>query len=222
MGTSMFHELEAIHSRPRPFEFYTVRDLWTDEHTSQRMLSFHLSEHSDAASRNTAFIDRSVAWIVSHFDIGDGTRVADFGCGPGLYATRLARRGASVTGIDISKRSIEYGQALARREGLPVTLVHQDYLAFATETRFDLILMIMCDFCVLCPRQRRTLLSTFHTLLAPGGSLLFDVYSLAAYRERQEEAICELNLLDGFWSSEPYYGFRNTFKYEDEKLVLDK
>jgi hypothetical protein len=28
--------------------------------------------------------------------------------------------------------------------------------------------------------------------------------------------------LDGFWSPRPYYGFQNTFKYEEEKVILDK
>ncbi len=32
----------------------------------------------------------------------------------------------------------------------------------------------------------------------------------------------EANLLDGFWSANKYYGFLNTFKYEREKVVLDK
>jgi cyclopropane fatty-acyl-phospholipid synthase-like methyltransferase len=218
----MFRELEAINTRPKPFEFYTASDLWTDDHTSQRMLSLHLNEHLDAASRNTTFIDRSVAWIASHFGAGEGKRIADFGCGPGLYATRLAHRGACVTGIDFSKRSIEYGRETARREGLPATFVHQNYLDFATEDRFDLILMIMCDFCALSPAQRRTLLRTFHSLLEPDGSVLFDVYSMVAYRERKETATYEPNLLNGFWSPQTYYGFLNTFKYEEDKLVLDK
>jgi 2-polyprenyl-3-methyl-5-hydroxy-6-metoxy-1,4-benzoquinol methylase len=218
----MFNKLEAINARPKPFEFYTASELWTDEHISQQMLALHLNEHVDAASRNAAFIDRSVGWIASHFDIDRGKRVADFGCGPGLYATRLAQRGACVTGIDFSKRSIEYGREVARRKGLPITFVHQDYLEFTTEDRFDLILMIMCDFCALSPAQRRTLLRTFHTLLVPDGAVLFDVYSLAAYRERQEAATYGPNLLNGFWSPQKYYGFLNTFKYDEEKLVLDK
>ena len=29
-------------------------------------------------------------------------------------------------------------------------------------------------------------------------------------------------LMDGFWSPDDYYGFMNTFVYEDEKVVLDK
>lgn len=218
----MFGELEAANSRPRPFEFYTADDLWTDEHTSQQMLAFHLNEHVDAASRNPAFIDRSVDWIVSRFHIGIGKRIADFGCGPGLYATRLTQRGASVTGIDFSKRSTEYGWEVARREGLAVNFVHQNYLDFTTDDRFHLVLMIMCDFCALSPAQRHTMLKKFHALLEPGGSVLLDVYSLVAYRQRKETATYEPNLLNGFWSPERYYGFLNTFKYEEEKVVLDK
>ena len=78
----MFEELEKINTRPEPFEFYTADELWTDEHTSKQMLSFHLSEDNDISSRNGAFIERSVEWIVSHFNVGAGTKVADFGCGP--------------------------------------------------------------------------------------------------------------------------------------------
>lgn len=35
-------------------------------------------------------------------------------------------------------------------------------------------------------------------------------------------ATYEADLLNGFWSPRRYYGFLNTFKYEEEKLVLDK
>jgi hypothetical protein len=38
----MFEALEKINERPEPFQFYTASDLWTDEHTSRQMLSFHL------------------------------------------------------------------------------------------------------------------------------------------------------------------------------------
>jgi hypothetical protein len=51
----MFQELEGINSRPAPFEFYTASDLWTDEHTSEQMLSFHLNEEIDVSSRNAEF-----------------------------------------------------------------------------------------------------------------------------------------------------------------------
>ena len=219
---SLFDDLETIGARPRPFEFYTAGDLWTDEHTSARMLAYHLDETLDVASRSAAFIDRSVKWIASQFKVNQDTRIADFGCGPGLYTTRLARRGAQVTGIDFSPRSIAYAQKAAHRENLPITYVNQNYLDFETEDRFDLILMIMCDFCALSPDQRKQMLAKFHTLLKPGGAVLLDVYSLAAHDKREETATFQKGLLDGFWAPDIYYGFLNTFKYDKEKVVLDK
>lgn len=219
---SMFEELEKINLRPQPFEFYTASDLWTDEHTSKQMLSFHLNGEIDVSSRNSAFIDKSVGWITSHFHIGAGKKIADFGCGPGLYTTRLAKKHADVTGIDFSQRSIRYAQDIAKKEGLSVHYVNRNYLEFETDDRFNLITMIMCDFCALGPAQRKKMLDKFYNLLEPGGSVLLDVYSLTAFEQREETAVYGVNLLDGFWSSSKYYAFLNTFKYEREKVVLDK
>ncbi len=221
-GKDVFEELEIINARPEPFGYYTASDLWTDAHTSEQMLSFHLNEDIDVSSRNAAFIDRSVEWIASRFRVGARTKIADFGCGPGLYATRLARRQADVTGVDFSKVSIQHAQEVATSEGLSVRYENQDYLEFETDDRFHLILMIMCDFCALSPAQRRKMLSKFHTLLEPGGSVLLDVYSVTAFEQREETAMYEANHLDGFWSPNKYYGFLNTFKYEREMVVLDK
>ena len=218
----MFEELEKINTRPEPFEFYTASDLWTDEHTSKQMLSFHLNEEIDVSSRNAAFIDRSVEWIATHFNIGAVTKIADFGCGPGLYATKLAQKRAVVTGIDFSKRSIQYAQEAAIREGLSIHYINQDYLDYETDDRFHLILMMMCDFCALSPIQRKKMLSKFHTFLEPGGFVLLDVYSYNAFEKREETAMYEANMLNGFWSPNMYYGFLNTFKYKSEKVVLDK
>jgi len=218
----MFKILEEINSRPAPFQFYTADELWTDKYTSEQMLKYHLNGEIDVSSRNTDFIDRSVNWMVSYFNIAAKTRIADFGCGPGLYTTRLAQARADVTGIDFSKRSIDYAKETAAKEGLSINYVNQNYLEYETEEPFDLVLMIMCDFCALSPIQRKSLSDKFHLILKPGGAVLLDVYSLTAFDRREETAIYQPNLLDGFWSANKYYGFLNTFKYDDEKVVLDK
>ena len=82
--------------------------------------------------------------------------------------------------------------------------------------------MIMCDFCALSPTQRKGLLSKFYQILKPSGSVLLDVCSLSAFEQREETAIYEVNQLNGFWSQNRYYGFLNTFKYDEEKVWLDK
>ncbi len=218
----MFEELEKINKRPEPFQFYTASDLWTDDHTSKQMLSFHLNEAIDVCSRNAEFINRSVEWIALKSNIGRDFKIADFGCGPGLYTTRLAKCGANVTGIDFSERSIKYAKKVAAREQLNISYVKQNYLEFETDDRFDLVLMIMCDFCALSPEQRNGLLRKFHRNLKPNGSVLLDVYSLSAFEKRKGAATYEVNQLNGFWSPNKYYGFLNTFKYNEKKVVLDK
>lgn len=217
----MFEQLKNINKRPEPFEFYTASDLWTDEYISGQMLSYHLNEDVDLSSRNIKFVNRSVEWINRRFKIA-GKNVADFGCGPGLYTERLAQRKANVVGIDFSKRSVQYAKHAANEQGLSIKYVNQNYLEFETGDRFDLILMIMCDFCALSPSQRNKMLTRFHTMLAPDGFVLLDAYSLKAFEDRTETASYEFNQLDSFWSPDDYYAFLNTFRYEKEKVVLDK
>jgi hypothetical protein len=66
------------------------------------------------------------------------------------------------------------------------------------------------------------MLGKFHTLLKPHGSVLLDVYSLSAFEQREEAATYAANQTNGFWSPNKYYGFLTTFKYDEEKVVLDK
>jgi len=218
----MFDELKEINSKPAPFEFYTAADLWTDEHTSKKMLAYHLNDTIDLSSRNKDFIERSAVWIISSFGVGTGTQIADFGCGPGLYTNRIAETGADVTGIDFSERSIQYARNKAAEKGLAVDYIHQNYLEFDTENRFDLITMIFCDICALSPSQRKIMLNKFYKFLKLGGAVLLDVHSLNTFNNRSEIATYEKNQLDGFWSADDYFGFLNVFKYIEDKITLDK
>ena len=221
MEITIFDKLKKINTRPRPYEFYTAEELWTNEHTAQQMLQYHLNDDIEASSRNSTFIGKSCNWIADHFDIRS-KKVIDFGCGPGLYASRLAQKGALVTGIDFSANSIKYAREEAKKKGLRINYIVSDYLDFETDEKFDLVIMIMCDFCALSPIQRRILLGKFKAILKPDGSILMDVYSLNSFEKKSENAIYEKNQLFGFWSPNDYYSFVNTFMYDDEKVVLDK
>lgn len=218
----MFDEIKEINSRPKPFEFYTADELWTNEHTANVMLEYHLNEDIDVSSRNMAFIKRSVEWITEYFKINENCTIADFGCGPGLYTTKFAQKGASVTGIDFSKNSLNYAQKRADENGLDINYVNTNYLNFETSEKYDLITMIMCDFCALSPEQRKIILQKFSSLLKDNGSLLLDVYSIHSFNQKSESATYERNHLNSFWSPGEYFCFVNSFKYKDEKVSLDK
>ena len=221
-SSALYSSLERINDRPQPFEFYSAKELWTAEHTSQQMLAFHLDSEIDLSSRSTSFIEQSVGWMADRFKLSAGASVIDFGCGPGLYTSRLAKLGATVSGIDFSPRSINYARKQAEKDGLEIDYHEANYLKFQADRQFDLVTMIMCDFCALSPVQRTALLGIFRRLLKPGGRVVLDVYSLNAFDQREESALYEKNLLDGFWSPHPYFGFLNTFKYDVEKVILDK
>jgi len=218
----MFEKLIEINQRPACFSIYTAEELWTNSHTAEQMLQYHLNKELPMASRKHKFIDQSATWIAKHFNLGNGKKVVDFGCGPGLYTLRLARIGADVTGIDFSENSLDYARQKAKQEGLEIDYRQTNYLNFNSDDRFDLIMMIMCDYCVLSPHQRALLLSIFKKHLSPNGRVLFDVNTLNGFNAREETSYYERRQLNGFWSPDDYFGFVNTFKYDEEKVLLDK
>ncbi|NYV73839.1 cyclopropane-fatty-acyl-phospholipid synthase family protein [Streptomyces sp. UH6] len=218
----MYEELAAINARPAVYAEVTTPDLWTDPHISERMLRAHLDPHVDLSSYRAEYVERIVAWIINRFGVGTGLRVADFGCGPGLYTTRLARTGASVTGLDLSSRSLDHATSLARAEGLSVRHLRQDYLTYRDDARYDLIILVMRDYGALPPNGRQALLRTVREHLDAGGSFVFDVDSASAFAHVREQATYAPSLMDGFWSARPYFGFHNTYRYEREHVSLDK
>ena len=218
----MFTELQEIHRRPKPFEVCTVADLWTDEHISKKMLELHLDPHSAQASRTEEFVDKSAAWIAARGGVGEGTRICDFGCGPGLYTTRWAEMGAAVTGVDFSPRSIEHARNASEQQGLSVDYILQNYLEFSSNKKFDLITMIFVDLCALGPDQRAVMFRKFHDHLEDGGVAVLDVLSLVHFDAVSETSDFEFFARDGFWSPDPCFVFLNAFKYEQEKVLLYK
>ena len=221
-SNSAFSFLENSARRPAVFSQYTACELWKDKHRSAQMLAHHLKREVDVSSRRAEFLDQSANWMIRRFSLSKGSKIADFGCGPGLYCSRLARQKADVLGIDFSARSIRYAREFAAVNDLTVTYVEADYLEFQPDGEFDLIIMIMCDFCALSPKQRSVLLSKFNGMLSNRGRIVLDVYSRGAFNNKSEGFHCEKNQLNGFWSANPYYALVASFKYEKEQVSLDK
>ena len=70
-----------------------------------------------------------------------GLRILDVGCGGGLISEALAKRGATVTGVDASAMSIEVARRHAQQSGLSVDYRH--CLAgqlLAEDERFDVVI----------------------------------------------------------------------------------
>ena len=217
----MYDILKSLAERPAPFSTYTAEQLWTDEYVSARMLEAHLDPANDLASRRPEAIDTMIKWLETRVGLA-GKQVTDLGCGPGLYAERMAMHGARVTGLDFSSRALTHARWHAAAKKLPIEYRLADYLADALPEGQNIVTLIYGDYCVLSPEQRLALLKRIRAMLKPGGYLVFDVFSRPQYGQVEEEFVCERRLMKGFWAEGDYFGFKVTHRYDAHFLALDR
>jgi len=100
-----------------------------------------------------------------------GMRAIELGAGTAYICAWMARRGATVTGIDNSARQLETAQALCASHGVSITLLHGNAEQVpAADASFDFAISeygaaIWCDPYAWIPEA--------HRLLRPGGRLVF-------------------------------------------------
>ncbi|MBF4695748.1 class I SAM-dependent methyltransferase [Fusibacter ferrireducens] len=190
--------------------------IWKDEHISKGMLEAHLSEATEAASRNAEFIDSSVEWISQIAPVAAFPKLLDLGCGPGLYSERFRRKGYEVTGVDFSNRSIEYARKHACLTGLAIDYICSDYLQVALEQTYDVITLIYCDFGALKVDEQLKLLMNVNRWLKPGGKFIFDVLTKHQFEDQEHTAVWNLEEISGYWKPHPYICMTQQFDYDDD------
>jgi len=216
-------DLSSIHqNQQKPAPFTPGEPLfWDDPYISKQLLAAHLDPTIDRASRKPETIEASVAWIVGRLGLKAGNAVLDLGCGPGLYASRLAARGLLVTGVDYSRRSIAYARDAAARQHLDITYRNQNYLTLEDVNSYDAALLIFGDYCSFNPDQRRQILSNVHRALKPGGYFVLDV-STRLHREKYG-AKNRWEVHDGgFWRPGYHLVLEQGFDYPEDKVYLDQ
>ena len=206
--------------KPAPF---TPGDplFWDDPHISSQMLEAHLNPNTEAASRRPEMIDRSVKWLTEALGLTPGASLLDLGCGPGLYASRFARAGFKVTGVDYSRRSIAYASQYAKENGLEIIYRYENYLELPEKNQYDAAFLIYGDFCPLNPEQRARLLSNVHRALKSNGKLVLDVTTRECrmkYGNRNNWYAVE----KGFWKPGPHIVLEEGFDYPEQALWLDQ
>lgn len=211
------HKIIETTKQPEVYSPGTAQ-MWTDEYISERLLEVHLNSDIELASRKGSTIDETVCWILDKVP-GKGLNILDLGCGPGLYAEKLAAKGHRVTGVDFSANSIRHAQESATRKNLNINYRQQNYLELEDENRYDLVMMIFTDFGVLMPDERKRLLANIHRSLKPGGIFLFDV--LNENFPVQETGTRNWETAEkGFWRSSPYVALTESFYYEEQRVTL--
>ena len=80
---------------------------------------------------------QEVDFLWDEVGLAAGQRVLDVGCGPGRHALELARRGASVVGVDASPEFIELARGSSKDEGLDASFEVLDVRQLAYDAEYD-------------------------------------------------------------------------------------
>jgi SAM-dependent methyltransferase len=183
---------------------------WHDPGFSARMLKEHLSQAHDAASRRADKIDRQVEWIHRSLLRSQPTRILDLGCGPGLYATRLAALGHACYGVDYSPASISHALRLAEERSLDCHFQLADIRAAEYGAGYGLAMLIYGEFNVFSPADARLILRKARAALAPGGLLLLEPNLPGAVEGMAAPARSWYTQQSGLFSDRPYVCLEET------------
>jgi len=175
--------------------------IWTDEHISKALLDTHLDESTDAASRKQERRTDIINWI--NKNIKQNSKIIDLGCGPGLYANELGKIGHNVMGIDFNKKSINYANENKTIKDL-VEYKYCNYLKDIITGKYDVAMMIYCDFGALIPNEQKLLLEKISNILDENGIFVFDVFGKSVLENENEYRNWNISQGNDFWSKEPY------------------
>jgi 2-polyprenyl-6-hydroxyphenyl methylase / 3-demethylubiquinone-9 3-methyltransferase len=112
-----------------------------------------------------------LAWIDRHAGLS-GKKVLDVGCGGGILAEAMARRGAEVTGIDLSEKGLRVAELHLAESGLAVRYekaTAEDYAA-AHAGEFD---VVTCMELLEHVPQPAGMVAACARLVRPGGQVFF-------------------------------------------------
>ncbi len=195
---------------------------WDDPDFSERMLSEHLSQAHDAASRRFEIIDGHVGWIHNQVLRGNPARILDLGCGPGLYTSRLARLGHHCVGIDFSPASIAYAREQAEEAGLKCTYLEQDIRTANYGAEYRLVMSIFGEFNVFRPEEAKGILTKACRALTPNGFLLLEPHAFDTVVEIGSRPSSWYSTEKGLFSSEPHLCLQESFWDADHNVAIER
>ena len=119
------------------------------------------------------------ARLVRHAGVRAGQRVLDVGCGTGVVAITAARRGAQVTGLDLTPPLLEQARENSRIAGVTVEWLEDDAESLPFEdATFDIVLS---QFGHMFAPRPEVALDEMLRVLKPGGMIAFSTWPPELY-----------------------------------------
>lgn len=126
-----------------------------------------------------------------------------------------------VTGIDFSRRSIDYARARAKKERLDIDYICADFFDIEYEGTIDAVLQVYGEICTFSDEKRDLLLSLIHRALKDNGIFIFDV-STRALRIREGLKNRWHVSEGGFWRPGRHLVLEEGFDYPENDTWLNQ
>lgn len=113
----------------------------------------------------------------------------DVGCGVGRHSVALARKGYTVSGIDISASYLKLARARAKRAGVKAHFFKRDMRSLQFNEEFDAVLSVFTSFGYFrkVEDDRRVARDVYRSL-KPGGKFLLELFNGTKFKKRLSEA----------------------------------
>jgi 2-polyprenyl-3-methyl-5-hydroxy-6-metoxy-1,4-benzoquinol methylase len=160
----------------------------------EEFFDWHAPEYMNNSFTKNTLVE--VDFIIEELDLPQGSRILDVGCGTGRHSVELARRGYSVTGVDISSGMLAEAKETARKAGVEVEWIHADATQFKSDKMFDAAICL-CEgaFGLLGMdgdpfEHELSILRNINSALKPNGKIILTVVNgLAMIRKFTQEDV---------------------------------
>jgi len=194
---------------------------WNDPGFSERMLSQHLSQEHDLASRRFEIIERHVEWIHNYLG-GKPAKILDLACGPGFYSNRLAKLGHSCKGVDFGPASIKYAQEQVKKDELMIDYTLDDIRTADYGTENDLVMLIYGEFNVFKLEDIKKVLKKAYDSLKESGTFIAEPNRYETVKREGTNPATWYSSKGGLFNPEPHLCLMENFWDPDAQITTTR
>src|SRR5512136_27456 len=172
----------------------------------ERFFDGHAPVYMDNCyTKNTV---REVDFLVDELRLKPSATILDVGCGTGRHSIELARRGFTVTGVDLSSGMLAEAKKSAKNARVSVTWMQANAATMQIDQQFDAVICLCEGAFGLLGREDDTLelplaiLNGVARALKPGARCLFTVLNGYRMARQHSQADVEQNAFDPLTLSE--------------------
>jgi 2-polyprenyl-3-methyl-5-hydroxy-6-metoxy-1,4-benzoquinol methylase len=163
---------------------------------------------------------QEVGFIEQEIGFDSTKRILDVGCGTGRHAIELAKRGYTVTGVDLSESQLKRAREKAAESGVTVHFEHCDARAMKFTQEFD-VALILCEggFALMeTDEMNFAILQGVTRALKPGGLFILTTLNALFPLANSTEEFMNSSTVEGTSSGHTFdvTTFRDTSTFEVE------